>query len=101
MVIGRLIAFLFWVIAATVLLRDLLALLDSGIFAFMTGAQLWFTLDPDGFERTEGMMRDKYPSLWDPAVSTVLDWPAFLVFAVLGLILFYVFRSRSKRRRRR
>jgi len=100
MVIGRLIAFLFWVIAATVLLRDILAWLDSGAIAFMTGAQLWFTLDPDGFEQTEGMMRDKYPSLWDPAVSTLLDLPAFLVFLFLGLLLMYLFRTRKKRRRR-
>jgi hypothetical protein len=105
-VIGRIIGFLLLVLGVIVLLRDIIAWFDTDKIVSMTGSQLWFTLSPDGFEATDAALRDRIPTLWNLISTTLLGWPAFIVSLVLGAILMYVFRNRSKeknrpRRRRR
>lgn len=41
---------------------------------------------------------DVHPLLWDPVVTTLLSWPGWAVFGVLGIVLALMGRSRSSRR---
>lgn len=39
-----------------------------------------------------------HPLLWDPVITTLLSWPGWAVFGVLGIVLALLGRSRSNRR---
>ena len=59
--------------------------------SFHLGAagELWYRLSPGTLNLTQAVtQRYVLPELWDSVLLTVLLWPAFLVLAVPGLILF-------------
>src|SRR5690554_2862968 len=39
-----------------------------------------------------------HPLLWDPALTTLLAWPGWAVFGVLGAVLALLGRGRTRRR---
>ncbi|MCV0428219.1 MAG: hypothetical protein K5905_22415 [Roseibium sp.] len=48
--------------------------------------QVWFNLSPETLNLSQAVIqRYVHPSLWDPALQTVLTWPVWAVFAPLGL----------------
>ena len=55
----------------------------------VAAGELWYRLSPGTLNLTQAVtQRYVLPELWDPVLLTVLLWPAFLVLAVPGLILF-------------
>ncbi len=97
MIIGRIIGYLFIALALLVLGSDLVrALAEGGYRAEALGA-LWFRLDVTSLNLVQAVIqRYIWPALWDPGIATVLQWPAWLVFAGLGIVLLAL----SFRRRR-
>jgi hypothetical protein len=99
--IGRLIGYLFVIVAVIVLLRDGLNWYDTGHFALMSCDQIWFGLNPDGFEAAQIWGTNTLSFLWDPIITTILAAPAFVVAAVIGILMVLASRKRQPRRRRR
>jgi hypothetical protein len=70
---------------------DLWQYVQSGGQGFHLAAagELWFRLSPGTLNLTQAVtQRYVLPELWDPVLLTLLLWPAFLVLAVPGLVLF-------------
>ncbi|KJB93858.1 signal peptide protein [Skermanella aerolata KACC 11604] len=58
-------------------------------FHLAAAGELWYRLSPGTLNLTQAVtQRYVLPELWDPVLLTVLLWPAFLVLAVPGLVLF-------------
>jgi hypothetical protein len=61
--------------------------------------QLWFELSPETLNLSQAVIqRYVHPAVWDPVLQTVLTWPAWSVFAGLGLIFLWLGARRQKRR---
>ena len=74
------------------------ARMDGNAFALAPLGQVWFALDPGSLNFTQAVIeRYIWASLWDPGISTLLQWPAFFVFLVPGVILLMLFRQRGPR----
>ncbi len=53
-------------------------------------------LMPDVLETVQGFVSTNvHPLLWDPAMTTLLSWPGWLVLGALGALLLFVGRKRS------
>ena len=92
MILGRMVGWLCLGIAAFSLGWDIATWLDTGAFAWGALGEQWNRLHPEsllGFQvRIE---RNVAPWLWDPVIQTVLLWPGWLTFGVLGLVLIRLF----------
>jgi hypothetical protein len=56
----------------------------------------WHQLDPASLNLVQALVqRYTFPFLWDPVLVTVLFAPSWLVFAILGALLFYIGRRRA------
>jgi hypothetical protein len=100
MIIGRLLGFLFLIIAAIAFLRDALAWYDSGRLMVLSGEQLWFNLAPASLDAAQTWLRDNILVLWDPVMATLLRAPAFVLPGVIGAVLVFLSRPRARRRPR-
>lgn len=64
--------------------------------------QLWYDLHPGSLNLTQAIIeRYIWAPLWDPAILSVLQLPAVLVFAVPGFVLVALALIAGWRRRRR
>jgi hypothetical protein len=101
MIVGRVIGWILIVAAVAVLVRDIIAWIDTGNFALIAAGQLWFNLHQDSLQIAEPAISRHIPLigpwLWHPVISTILTWPAVLVFAVPGILLARAFRRRHKK----
>ncbi|EWY42607.1 hypothetical protein N825_01635 [Skermanella stibiiresistens SB22] len=60
---------------------------EGGLHLTAAG-ELWYGLHPGSLNLTQAVVqRYLSPSLWDPALVTILLWPAALVLAVPGIVL--------------
>jgi hypothetical protein len=96
MIIARVIAFFFLIIAAIALGRDVIALVDTGTLRFLTGTQLWYLLGADGYQAAQRWGAANLSVLWDPVIVTILALPAFLVAGVVGFVIFMLSRRRKQ-----
>lgn len=94
-----------WVLLACALwlgVRDGLGLLETGAFDPTPLGQVWADIHRDSLLLLEpGIVRHVHPALWEYVVFPLLQAPAALIFAVLGLALALSARSQTPRRRRR
>jgi hypothetical protein len=94
-----------WVLLAFALwfcVRDGLAVLDTGGFDPTPLGQVWADIHRDSLLLLEpGIVRHVHPALWEYVVFPLLQSPAALIFAVVGLGLALAARSQTPRRRRR
>ncbi|MBO6754824.1 MAG: hypothetical protein JJ902_00725 [Roseibium sp.] len=59
--------------------------------------QLWFEFSPATLNLAQAaIQRNVSPVLWDPVIQTLLAWPAWAVFAPLGLVLLWLGARRAK-----
>jgi len=101
MVVGRFIGWLVLVLAVIIEVRDIFGYLDTGQYQAAAIGQLWSDIDRNSLLLAQpAIQRHVAAWLWDPVIATVLLWPAALSFAVLGLLLMWVFRRRQRRFRR-
>ena len=96
MIVGRVIGWILVVAGIAILVRDIIAWIDTGTLAFIATGELWFTLNSFSLN----FLRYLFPELWDPIFVSLLLWPAFLVVVVPGLILSYAFRRRPRLNRK-
>ena len=102
MIVGRILGLLFIAAAVVAVGWDLVGWINTGAYQGMALGSLWYTIDVGSLNFSQAVIqRYVHPAVWDPAIATVLLWPAWAVFAGLGLILVVAFRRRQGRRRRR
>jgi hypothetical protein len=99
--IGRIIAFVFLILAAIALARDALNLYATGQIALLSGREFWLALGPGSYYGTENFLTINIPPLWDPVLTFVLDLPAFITTGVVGLLAWFVSRKPQPKKRPR
>lgn len=73
--------------------------LEAGRWILLTLGQVWAAIDRVSLNMVQvGLERYIHPFLWDPVFLTVLLWPAWLVFGVLGGLLIALGRRRRSKR---
>ena len=96
MIVGRIVGWLFALLAVAAAARDLVAWYDIGSFEPMPLGQLWFDLDNASLNPVQAItQRYLFPELWDPVIVSLLLLPAWVVFAVPAILLLILFRRRS------
>ena len=98
MVVGRVIGWIFLIVAIAILVRDALASIDAGTLSLIAAGELWFSLHPTSLQVAEPAIARHVPVigpwLWHPVISTLLTWPALFVTGVPGVLLVWLFRRR-------
>ena len=57
----------------------------------------WFQFHAESLNASQaGIQRHVHPALWDPVIVWLLQTPTWLVFALLGLLLFWIGRRRER-----
>ena len=57
----------------------------------------WFQLHAASLNASQaGIQRNVHPALWDPVIVALLQTPTWVVFALLGLLLFWIGRRRQR-----
>jgi hypothetical protein len=98
MIVARIIAFFFLIIAAIALGRDVIAVIDSGTLQFLTGTQVWYLIGPDGYQAAQRWGSANLSFLWSPVITTILALPAFVSTGVVGFVIFMLSRPRKRTR---
>lgn len=98
MLLGRILGWLLVVLALLALGGDALRWLETGIISFITLGDFWRRMDPLSIETLQNWTP---PAVWDPALVTLLGWPATVVLGALGILLLILFQDRTPRRRQR
>jgi hypothetical protein len=95
-IVGRIIGWLFFIIALVALGADIVASLAAREIDITSLGQQWFEINGAGIGLAQAVIqRYILPELWDPIIVAVLLWPTWAVFGVIGLILIYAFRQRK------
>jgi hypothetical protein len=96
--LGRILGWLLLALAMLALGGDGLRWLESGRLALISLRDFWMHFHPEGPALLQSLLP---PVIWDPAMVTVLGWPAGIAMGGLGAILLILFRKRPPRRRQR
>tara|TARA_Y100001960_G_C13980666_1_gene497428 strand:+ start:80 stop:397 length:318 start_codon:yes stop_codon:yes gene_type:complete len=98
MIIGRSLG---WIITAVALMTagaEILASLESGAYQGLAIGYLWSKIDMSSLNLSQAVIqRYVHPSLWDPAIVTILKCPAWIMLGILGPALSLLFRKRRPR----
>ena len=99
MIVGRIVGWIFFILALVALGADIVGSLAARAIEITPLGQQWFEINRASIGLAQAVIqRYVLPELWDPIIVTVLLWPTWAVFGVLGLILIYAFRRRKRRR---
>ena len=94
---GRVIGWLLLLGAMVVAARDIVQLYETGSYDAMVVGVLWSELHRSSLGLAQAVIqRYLHPALWDPAIVWMLLRPAWLVFAVPGLVLSILCRRRRR-----
>jgi len=98
MIIGRSLGWLITAIALMAAGAEILASLEAGAYQGLAIGYLWFKIDTGSLNLSQAVIqRYVHPSLWDPVIVTVLQWPAWITLGILGPTLALLFRKRTRR----
>ena len=98
MIVGRILGGLITAVALMAAGAEILASLEAGAYQGLAIGHLWFKMDVASLNLSQAVVqRYVHPSLWDPVIVTVLQWPAWIVFGVLGPALAFLCRKRNRR----
>ncbi|MGD9925165.1 MAG: hypothetical protein AB7V13_27520 [Pseudorhodoplanes sp.] len=68
---------------------------DSRIYIYKLG-QLWTDIHAASLESAQAKVQASLPAVvWDPAITTLLDQPSWLVFGIVGTVLILLGRKRK------
>jgi hypothetical protein len=89
------------VLAALVMVgREALAWYQTGTWTIIPAGQLWFEIDRESLLLAQpAIERHLLPELWT-AIAAMLQWPAWAVLGVPGLVLLLIAGLRRRRRRK-
>ena len=97
MIVGRIIGWAFLAVALVALGADIVGWLASGSLDVTPLGQHWFELHRASLGLAQAaVQRHVLPGLWDPVIQTVLLWPTWAVFGVVGAVLAYLCRGRRR-----
>ncbi len=99
MFLGRLIGWLLLAAALMSLGWDVVASLDANRIVINALGEQWFAFDRDTLTATQRFVQENIPFLWDPVMMTLLRWPGWIVFALLGILFLLIFRKRRRKDR--
>ena len=87
-IVLRVIGWLLVAGALAVAVREAMIWVQSGEWAPIAAGQLWFDIHRDSLQLAQpAIERYILPALWDPVILTVLQWPAWAVLGLPGLVL--------------
>ena len=90
-----------WLIglALVLLVVDGTKSLGANMLVFTSLADLWTSVHPPSLAAAEGFFESRFfAQLLDAALKAVLDYPAFAVFGVLGILLALLGRAPRRER---
>jgi len=99
--VPRLLGWLLMIGAIVMLAREAWGWWAHGAWAFIPAGELWFELHPDSLQLVQpAIERHLWVFLWNPLLFTLLQFPAWAVLAVPGLLLAFghLLRRRGQRR---
>jgi hypothetical protein len=97
--IGRLIGLMFMALACLAVGAEIVRSLEAAGWDPLALGQLWYDVHPASLNLSQAVVqRYLHPALWDPAMITVLQAPAWLVTGILGIAFAVAFRRRQPRR---
>lgn len=92
----HLLSYVLIILAVIILGFDVWGLSGNGGFQMIDVGRLWFELSPQTLQQAEpAIARYVHPFLWHPVITTILLWPAALVFAIPGVVLWLLSRRRK------
>ena len=101
-IVGRVIG---WVLIAAALAFagvEVFEWVDAGAYQGLALGQVWYRYDASSLNLAQAVVqRYLHPSLWDPPIITLLQWPGWLVAGVPGAALTVLFRRRRRGKRKR
>ena len=102
MIVLRLIGWVLIIAALAVLLNEAWGWYQSGAWRPLAAGKLWFDLDRGSLLLAQpAIERHVARWLWNPVISTILQWPAWAVLGVPGIVLLAIGRRRPPISRRR
>jgi hypothetical protein len=88
MILCRLVGWLFVGIALMAGGAEILAFLETDAYRGIAVGELWYKIDVGSLNLAQAaVQRYVHPAAWDPVIVTVLQWHAWIVFGVTGLVL--------------
>ena len=98
MIVGRIIGWALLAVALVALGADIVGSLAARSLDVTPLGQHWFELHRASLGLAQAVIqRYVLPELWDPVIQTVLLWPTWAVFGVVGAVLAYLCRRRRRR----
>jgi len=71
---------------------------ESGSYRAIAAGELWFKLHPYSLNLSQAVtQRYLHPSLWDPIIISILQWPAWSLLGAPGAILAILFFPRTRK----
>jgi hypothetical protein len=84
-------------LALLALLYELWMTVGSGGYRPIAAGELWFTLHPYSLNLSQAVIqRYLLPSLWDPVIVALLQWPAWSLLGAPGAVLTLLFFPRNR-----
>jgi hypothetical protein len=97
-----LVAALGWLLVALALLDlgyELWPAIQSGTYRVIPLGELWYCLDAGSLNLVQAVVqRHLHPLLWQPVLTSVLQWPAWSLLGGPGLALVLAFSARREAR---
>lgn len=86
-------------LALVALLYELVMAAQTGGYRTIAAGELWFRLHAYSLNLAQAItQRYLLPSLWDPVIVSLLQWPAWSIIGAPGAILAFLFFPRTRRR---
>lgn len=97
MIVGRVVGWILILAGLSLLVRDVIARIETQIWAPVAVGQLWYDLDRSSLNLAQAVTQ-RYISrfLWDPIIVGILVCWAFAVLLAVGALLLAVFRKRRR-----
>jgi DMSO/TMAO reductase YedYZ heme-binding membrane subunit len=84
--------------AAVILINDGTRSLTSGTWATTRLGEHWYNLHPASLNASQaGIERYVHTALWDPVIVSILHTPSWIIFGIVGVLLYWIGRRRRRR----
>lgn len=86
------------ILALLALIYEVVMAASAGGYRPIAAGELWFGLHPYSLNLSQAVtQRYLLPSLWDPIMVSLLQWPAWSILGAPGAILAILFRQRTRK----
>jgi hypothetical protein len=87
-IVGAIIGWILVLLACAAAGLDALEAVASGAMRLRPAGEVWYKLDAPSLNLIQAVVeRYIWPTLWDPVILAVLQWPLALVFGAPGVLL--------------